>query len=117
MKVRMYLQVRQASAPLGVLGGIWYKDIETDCVPLLNVDQVILVPYEDEGPDDGPIWHVKSRCMSGDGSWNISLENMVVFTGEETVVSLGEGNAWHIATDGDPDTALRRGGWQRYGEE
>jgi hypothetical protein len=112
MKVIMWLQVRESDLPLGVMGNLWFKEVETDYIPFPGVDQILLGPWE-EDPSDGPTWYVKQRVMSSDGTWGLELLAMSI---NPTEMGLdAQSKPWDTINQGDPEELLVRGGWQKSG--
>lgn len=106
MLVTFYLHVRTDDATTA-----WYKQVETDCIPLSNIDEVILWPREDDA-GGGPAWHVIRRYMHSDGTWHVVLGTMVVDP-QAITLDMGE-KSWSTEVDGDPTPKLGRGGWVKF---
>lgn len=102
---------------------LWFREVETGCVPVPKQDRVYLWSEEDD-ETDGPDLDVKRRYMAPTGRWHVSLATIVIdptdAQARRITVDAGEGR-WHELfpwwTYGDPgkiaewESKLREAGW------
>jgi hypothetical protein len=120
MKVRLWLSVYEHTAPMGT-SELWVKDLATDFAPGTG-DTVYLWPDEEDGDTGGVGWTVRRRYWDAAGLVHLEMTYMVKDPTDDMQRILLHDNgrhyasSWWVDRDGQPEPALRLGGWLPYDE-
>lgn len=111
MRFTLWLQVVTSNEYHHGVGKLYFKTVESEAMPVPNLDKVTLYSYDNIDYGDGPNFMVSERYMDADGEWEVWLWRMVLNPNDVTLCFIRDGGTREHSYFGEVHEQLIGAGW------